>query len=63
MERNYLKDKEVDGRIIFKWVFKKWDMITDWIDVARNRDRWPAVVTAVMSLRVPNNIARNCFSS
>jgi hypothetical protein len=52
MERYYLEDKGVDVRIILKWVFKKWDGITDWIDVARHRNRWLAVVDAVMNLRV-----------
>jgi hypothetical protein len=28
---------------------------TDWIDVARGRDRWRAVVNAVMNLRFPLN--------
>jgi hypothetical protein len=27
----------------------------DWIDVAQDRDRWQAVVSAVMNLRVPQN--------
>ena len=25
----------------------------DWIDLAQNRDRWQAVVNAVMNLQVP----------
>jgi hypothetical protein len=34
----------------------------DWIDMAQDRDRWKAVVSAVMNLRVPKN-ARNFLTS
>jgi hypothetical protein len=27
----------------------------DWIELAQDRDRWPALVTAVTNLRVPQN--------
>jgi hypothetical protein len=47
-------DPGVDGRIILKWIFKKWDGGgMDWIDMAQDRDRWRALVNAVMNLRVP----------
>jgi hypothetical protein len=47
-----LGDPGVDGRIILKWIFKKWDGM-DWIELAQDRYRWRALVIAVMNLRVP----------
>ena len=49
-DRNHLEDPGEDGRIILKWIFRKWDGGVDWIDVAENRDRWRAFVKAVMNL-------------
>ena len=51
-ERGHLEDIGIDGWIILKWMFKMWDGGVDCIDLAQNRDRWRAVVNAVMSLRV-----------
>jgi len=39
-----LEDLGVDGRIILKSIFKKWDRGTDWIDVAQYGDRWRILV-------------------
>ena len=53
-EGGHLEDPSVDGRIILKRIFDKWDVEgMDWIDVGQGRDRWRAVVNAVMNLRVP----------
>jgi len=45
-EREHLEDLRVDGRIILRWIFRKWDGGMDWIDLAQDRDRWPALVNA-----------------
>jgi hypothetical protein len=52
-EGDHLGDTGVDRRIILKWIFKKWAGGMDWIELAQDRDRWRALVNAVMNLRVP----------
>jgi hypothetical protein len=53
MERDHLEESDVDGRILLRWIFRKWDGDIDWIDLARVRDRWLALVNAVKGLRDP----------
>jgi hypothetical protein len=53
MEGDHLGDSGVDRRIILKWIFKKWDVGMDWIELAQYRDRWRTLVNAVMNRRVP----------
>jgi hypothetical protein len=51
-ERGHWEDPGVDGRIILGWIFRKWDGGMDWIGLAKDRDRWWALVNAVMNFRV-----------
>jgi hypothetical protein len=51
--RDHLEDTGVDGRIIFKWILKKWDEVMDWIELPQDRDRWQALVNVLMNLQVP----------
>ena len=54
MERDHLEHLSVDGKIILKWSFKKWDVGGMYsFAVAQDRNRWRALVKAVMNLRVP----------
>jgi hypothetical protein len=50
-ERDHLRYPGLDGRIIFRWIFRSGGM--DWIKLALDRDRWQALVNAIMNLQVP----------
>jgi hypothetical protein len=49
----YFNSKITDGRIIFRWIFRKWDENMDWIDLAQDTARWWALVNVGMNLQVP----------
>ena len=51
-ERDSLVYPGIDGKIVLRWTFRKWDGGMDWIDLAEYRDRWRALVNALMNLRV-----------
>jgi len=47
-----LEDPAVDGRIILRWISGSVCGGMDWIELAQDRDRWWALVNAVINLRV-----------
>jgi hypothetical protein len=53
-KREHLGDPDVDGRIILRRIFQEVGCgEMDWIELAQDRDRWRALVNAVMKIRVP----------
>jgi hypothetical protein len=53
-ERDHLGDPGIDGRIILRWIVRKWDVGgVGWMKLAQDSDRWQALLNAVMNLRVP----------
>jgi len=50
-DRHHLEVLGVDGVVILKWIFGKWDGGVGWIDLAQDRDKWRALFKAVMNLR------------
>jgi hypothetical protein len=38
-ERDHMKEAGVDGTIILRWIFRKWEGGIDWSELAQDRDR------------------------
>jgi hypothetical protein len=51
--REHQEDLDIGGRIILRWILERGWGGMDLIDLAENRDRWRALVSTVMNLRVP----------
>jgi len=52
-EKDRLVDLELDGKVILKWILKKWyGEHENWCCMFQARNRWWALVNAVMNLRV-----------
>jgi len=52
-ERDNFAALIVGGRIICRWIIRKWDGVMDWIPLTQDRDWWRALVNAIMNLYVP----------
>jgi hypothetical protein len=48
--RDHFGNLGIDGRIL-KWIFKTWD-VAAWTDLVQERERWWALVNAVLKLQV-----------
>jgi len=49
-----LEESALSERIILRWIFRKLDVrVWTGINVVQVRDRWRALLNAVMNLRVP----------
>jgi hypothetical protein len=46
-ERDILEDLGLNGMIVLKWIFKKWDEGMDWIGLPQEREKWRAILNAV----------------
>jgi hypothetical protein len=51
-ERDHFEDLGTDGKIILKWIFKRWDLDMDMIALNQERVRWRSLVNAVTNLLV-----------
>jgi len=57
-ESDHLGDPGLDGRVILRWIWGCGGM--DWIELAQDRDKWRALLNAVMNLRLPLNAGNFC---
>lgn len=53
--RDHLEGLDVDKGITLKYIFHTYDEGVDWIDLAKNRNGWRAVVSTAMNLLFPQN--------
>ena len=54
-EKGYWGDQDVDGRIILRWILDLQEVgrdYGDWLELVQDMDRWRALVSTVMNLRV-----------
>jgi hypothetical protein len=57
-----LEDERVDLRITLRWIFICLNGSIDWIVLTQNRNKWRAVVNAVIKIHVPENAGKSFTS-
>jgi hypothetical protein len=50
MELHTDVDRGVDGRMVSEWILGRLAGLVEWVQLARDRDRWRAVVNTVTIL-------------
>jgi hypothetical protein len=56
-ERDHYEDQDISGWMIFRDLEIGWGGV-DWIGLAQDRDKWRALVNAIMNLWVPYNAGK-----
>jgi hypothetical protein len=52
--KDHLEDPDLEGRIILRWIVRKWDVgIWTGLIWLRTKDRWWAILNALMNFRIP----------
>ena len=52
MERDHLRYPSVDGKILLRWIFRKWDVGFELNRADSGWDRWRGLVNTIMNLWV-----------
>ena len=52
-ERDHWGDPDVDGKIILRGIFRKWEGVCgEWMELVQDRERWRALVSMVKNFRI-----------
>ena len=54
-ESDNVEDPGLGRKIILSWICRKWDRVVDWIGLVQDKDRWRALVNAMLNLLFPYN--------
>ena len=52
-QKNNFEDLWIDGKIILRWIFKKWDEDMDWTNLNQDRGKWRVSMNWLMKFRAP----------